>query len=190
MYIYDAVYAVVLCLQQARRCFNYQPRSCIIQAHNQYQLALRLISTLLHFIPCIHTCIYMHILLYTPTRLGYHIEYTQIDTNINTCIHTYIHTYIPIPIITTLVAGVFISVEHILADESDKLLRFQHENLDGLQQLLADGCHLTRKTDELCMYVCMYVCMYICMHACMYYMHVQWSFINQIQLLTIPIYVM
>eukprot|EP01036_Dinobryon_divergens_P024645 gene24645-33115_t len=45
--------------------------------------------------------------------------------------------------------GVFISVEHILADESDKLLRFQHENLDGLQQLLADGCHLNRKTDEL-----------------------------------------
>ena len=45
--------------------------------------------------------------------------------------------------------GYFICVEHILADESDKLLRFEQEKLDGLQQVLAGGCHLIRKTDEL-----------------------------------------
>lgn len=45
--------------------------------------------------------------------------------------------------------GVFISFEHILANETQPSLRFQHNQLNGLQQLLADGCHLDRQTDEL-----------------------------------------
>lgn len=44
--------------------------------------------------------------------------------------------------------GIFISVEHILSHDSSALA-FQQTLLDPLQQKLADGCHLTRQTDEL-----------------------------------------
>ena len=121
---------------------------------------------------------YMHIYTYTTiythqARIPYRV---YIDRYKHKYMHIYIHSYNS-DSDYHLVVGVFISVEHILADESDKLLRFQHENLDGLQQLLADGCHLTRKTDELCMYVCMY----ICMHACMYYTYIcEYVLINKL----------
>ena len=37
--------------------------------------------------------VYIHILLYTPTRLGYHIEYTYVDRYKHKYMHTYIHSY-------------------------------------------------------------------------------------------------
>lgn len=44
--------------------------------------------------------------------------------------------------------GRFIFIEHIIGEEGS-FLRKQHRALDGLQQLLAQGCHLTRETDRL-----------------------------------------
>jgi hypothetical protein len=42
--------------------------------------------------------------------------------------------------------GRVVLVEHVLAPEQG-LLRLQQQALDGLQQLLADGCHLNRDTE-------------------------------------------
>lgn len=44
--------------------------------------------------------------------------------------------------------GIFLSVEHIFA-EDDKFLSKTQELFDPLQQVVADGCHLTRRTDQL-----------------------------------------
>lgn len=42
----------------------------------------------------------------------------------------------------------FVCVEHILAEEGT-LLAEEQKLLDPLQQIVADGCHLTRRTDQL-----------------------------------------
>lgn len=42
--------------------------------------------------------------------------------------------------------GQVVLVEHVIAPEQG-LLRLQQQALDGLQQLLADGCHLSRDTE-------------------------------------------
>ena len=44
--------------------------------------------------------------------------------------------------------GSFVFVEHVLGEQSS-LLRLQHLALSPLQEVLADGCHLNRATDEL-----------------------------------------
>lgn len=52
---------------------------------------------------------------------------------------------------TLLIAGVF-NLQHIHAPEEGLSilgLRQQQDLLDPVQQLLADGCHLTRETDQL-----------------------------------------
>lgn len=42
--------------------------------------------------------------------------------------------------------GKFLFIEHVAADDSEAFLRLQQQLLDPLQQLLADGCHVTRNT--------------------------------------------
>jgi ubiquinone/menaquinone biosynthesis C-methylase UbiE len=42
--------------------------------------------------------------------------------------------------------GKFYFIEHVLAPTGNWPLRFQQRLFDPLQQLLADGCHLTRDT--------------------------------------------
>jgi len=44
--------------------------------------------------------------------------------------------------------GLFLCVEHVLGEDGS-FLQAQHRLLDPLQQILADGCHLTRTTDQL-----------------------------------------
>lgn len=44
--------------------------------------------------------------------------------------------------------GRFVSIEHVLGDEGSALAA-QQRLLDPLQQVLADGCHLSRRTDQL-----------------------------------------
>ena len=47
-------------------------------------------------------------------------------------------------------SGLFLSVEHVHATKTDSaLLARTQELLDPLQQVVADNCHLTRRTDEL-----------------------------------------
>ena len=47
-------------------------------------------------------------------------------------------------------SGLFLSVEHVHATKTDSaLLARAQELLDPLQQVVADNCHLTRRTDEL-----------------------------------------
>lgn len=47
--------------------------------------------------------------------------------------------------------GQALFIEHTIASDSKPLLRLKQRVLDPLQQLLADGCHLTRDTGALIM---------------------------------------